>query len=132
MTALENLDEVVKTAVTERTHAAIVASLEQDAGKLVSAIVTMALEAKTKVKGTYREASYIEAVAHEVIQEQAKAAIGEWAVEHAGDIRAELERQLGTARVKRQIAGGLVDLLVKQATKNFHYTFKMDVHNADD
>jgi histidine ammonia-lyase len=124
---LENIDKIVEEAVTQRTHAAIVQSLEGDMHGLVSKIVDTVLHTKVRDGNTYRDIPFIQMVARDAIQEVAKEAVAEWAQKARPKIQAELERQLSTSKTHRLIATQLVDKLVKTAESTLRYNFVLRV-----
>lgn len=108
---IEGFDSIIAEAVNQRVAVAIAEALKGDQVRLVERFVDAALSAKTK--DGYRELPFIEKVAKDTIQEVTKQEVAKWAESIRPAITDELERQLGTKKMQREIATGLVGSFMK-------------------
>lgn len=101
------IEAVVAEALDARIQAAIVAGLG-GAETLVSEIVDVALNEKiTNPNDRYASSRdkrpWVAWIVRRLIRDNVQAAVVEWSKEHIDEIKAELERQLSTKRVQREM-----------------------------
>lgn len=108
----EKLEQIVTEALDARIQAAIVAGLG-GAETLVSEIVSEALNQKiTDPQDRYASSRdkrpWIAWVVRRLIRENVQDAIAQWSQDHVDEIRAEIEQQLSTKKVQREMARSMI------------------------
>src|SRR3990167_10065173 len=99
---IEGFDSIIREAVEQRIRASIAESLDSERDGIVERVVRTALEAK--VKDGYRELPFLEKLSRDTIQEATEAVVSEWVMGLVQEIRAAIEKQLGTQKARTALA----------------------------
>jgi len=70
---------------------------------------------EAKVKDGYRELPFLEKLSRDTIQEATEAVVSEWVMGLVPEIRAAIEKQLGTQKARTALASALVNQLIHVA-----------------
>ncbi|MEN8233749.1 MAG: hypothetical protein ABFR89_02360 [Actinomycetota bacterium] len=127
--AIEGFDAMVTEAVKSRIEVSITEALAQDQEKLVASIVRAAMTGK--VKSGYRDVPFIEKLATDAIHGAAKEAMTEWVKEAAPAIKAEIERQFGTAKFKKELATTMLKRLIDQTRTGYSVRVNFVEHSDE-
>ena len=115
--SIEGFDNIIAEAVRKRVEVSIVEGLAKDHDGLVERIVKTAMDGK--IRDNYRDIPFIEKLAKDVIQEAAREAMKAWVAEAAPQIQAEIERQLGTAKFRKQAATAMLDNFIRHTKAGY-------------
>lgn len=110
--------EITRDIVNAQIKAAVVSALAKDPEKLVSAVVTAAMQEKER--GSYSsDAPIWDKMVNEMIRESAKDAFKEWLAENAEMIKREVRKRL--VREKTQFINKIIDSLTNAAKSDFYF-----------
>ncbi len=118
---IDGFDHIIREAVQKRIEASIAESLVTERDGIVERVVGVALNAK--VKDGWKEVSFLDKLARDTIQKATQDVVKEWVGSLVPTIRAEIERQLGTKAVQKQIASEMVAQFIRTGTS--HYNIKV-------
>lgn len=119
---IDGFDHIIREAVQKRIEASIAESLVTERDGIVERVVGVALNAK--VKDGWKEVSFLDKLARDTIQKATQDVVKEWVGSLVPTIRAEIERQLGTKAVQKQIASEMVAQFIRTGTS--HYNIKVE------
>jgi len=115
---IDGFDHIIREAVQKRIEASIAESLVTERDGIVERVVGVALNAK--VKDGWKEVSFLDKLARDTIQKATQDVVKEWVGSLVPTIRAEIERQLGTKAVQKQIASEMVAQFIRTGTSHFN------------
>ena len=124
--SIEGFDNIIAEAVRKRVEVSIVEGLSEDHDGLVERIVKTAMEGK--IRDNYRDIPFIEKLAKDVIQEAAREAMKAWVAEAAPQIQAEIEKQLGTAKFRKQATTAMLDNFIRHVQSGYSTKVSFEMH----
>ena len=128
--SIEGFDNIITEAVQRRVEVSIADAMRSETDGIIERLVKEALAEPVKVGGRYsgRDMPFLKKLARETIQTATQDAMQQWVKEAGPQIRAELEKQMGTAKFRRDLASSMLSSMLdynKKSWFNVSVDYKM-------